>query len=401
MKKFIKKFEEKIVGTLGCFDRLLFKGHLPISSAGGMANFLRNRGVLFKDFRKYVQAPAQELKEYARNWAEQSARPYLYINNKRVRKEDLARKIAREDGISEGLVCVLAITEGCLSFRLKGHRNGPRLENARRKCLCLYFYLMHPQLGLIHVRIQTWFPFTIQVSVNGHHWLAKRMADEKIDFIQDRNSFTFINDMEKAQNLSDQFVKLPWVEILNDLAIQCNPLLAGLLHGMRYYWVCDQAEYATDVLFNNPEHLNLLYEKLLEHAIVRLGARVRHWVKRNWINMYNKAGVLLRIETVINYPYDFKVYRSGIRKGEQISGWFPLSKNVTYLYRYEQIARTANGRYLGALSVQDDPFPAKKDLQELVEPVTNGSRRVAGFNPAREQDQKLFEEIMRAEYIEN
>ena len=222
MKKFIKKFEEKIVGTLGCFDRLLFKGHLPISSAGGMANFLRNRGVLFKDFRKYVQAPAQELKEYARNWAEQSARPYLYINNKRVRKEDLARKIAREDGISEGLVCVLAITEGCLSFRLKGHRNGPRLENARRKCLCLYFYLMHPQLGLIHVRIQTWFPFTIQVCVNGHHWLAKRMADEKIDFIQDRNSFTFINDMEKAQNLSDQFVKLPWVEILNDLAIQCN-----------------------------------------------------------------------------------------------------------------------------------------------------------------------------------
>ena len=429
MKKFIKKFEEKIVGTLGCFDRLLFKGHLPISSAGGMANFLGNRGVLFKDFRKYVQAPAQELKEYARNWAEQSARPYLYINNKRVRKGDLARKIAREDGISEGLVCVLAITEGCLSFRLKGHRNGPRLENARRKCLCLYFYLMHPQLGLIHVRIQTWFPFTIQVCVNGHHWLAKRMADEKIDFIQDRNSFTFINDMEKAQNLSDQFVKLPWVEILNDLAIQCNPSLAGLLHGMQYYWVCDQAEYATDVLFNNPEHLNLLYEKLLEHAIVRLGAkdilsfldkvadgrfkgeqinvcrrrqmgaRVRHWVKRNWINMYNKAGVLLRIETVINYPYDFKVYRSGIRKGEQISGWFPLSKNVTYLYRYEQIARTANGRYLGALSVQDDPFPAKKDLQELVEPVTNGSRRVAGFNPARQQDQKLFEEIMRAEYL--
>ncbi len=130
-----------------------------------------------------------------------------------------------------------------------------------------------------------------------------------------------------------------------------------------------------------------------------MGARVRHWVKRNRIKMYNKARVLLRIETVINYPYDFKVYRSGIRKGEQINGWFPLSKNVTYLYRYEQIARTANGRYLDALSVQDDPFPAKKDLQQLVEPVTNGSRRVAGFNPAREQDQKLFEEIMRAEYL--
>ena len=417
------------VGTIECFDRVLFKGHLPISSAGGMANFLRKQGVLFKDFGKYVKGPAQELKEHAHNWAKQSSRLYIYINKKRVRKEKLAREIAQKDGIKEGLVCVVAVTEGCLSFRLKGHKDGPRLKNAKRKCLCLYFYLMHKELGLIHVRIQTWFPFTIQVCVNGHHWLAKRMAEEGIEFVQQHNCFTYISDMRKAQELANEFVKLPWVQILSDLAIQCNPLLMGLLEGMQYYWVCDQSEYATDVLFNDPEHLNLLYEKLLEHAIVRLGAkdilsfldkvadgrfkgeqfnvcrrrqmgaRVRHWVKRNWIKMYNKAALLLRIETVINYPYDFKIYRSGIRKGEQIVGWFPLSKRVTYLYRHEQIARTANRRYLDALSVQDDPFPGKKDLQQLVEPVTNGSRRISGFNPARQQDQKLFAEIMRAEYL--
>lgn len=79
MKKFIKKFAEKIVGTVGCFDRVLFKGHLPISSAGGMAAFLRANGVLFKEFRNYVQGPAQRLKEYARQWAEQKGRPYYYI----------------------------------------------------------------------------------------------------------------------------------------------------------------------------------------------------------------------------------------------------------------------------------------------------------------------------------
>jgi len=139
-QKFIKKFAEEIVGTLGCFDRGLFKGHLPISGAAGMAAFLSANGVLFKGFRSYVQGPAQRLKEYARQWAEQKGEAYYYIQSKNARKEDLARRIATEDGISEGLVCVLAVTESCLSFRLQGYKDGPHLMNAKRKCLCLYFY---------------------------------------------------------------------------------------------------------------------------------------------------------------------------------------------------------------------------------------------------------------------
>jgi len=288
---------------------------------------------------------------------------------------------------------------------------------------------MDPVLGLLHVRLQTWFPFTIQVCVNEHEWLARRMKHDRIRFAQQDNCFTFIKDFDKAQGLADEFVKLPWVETLSALAVQCNPVLTDLLAGMVYYWVCDKAEYATDVVFTDPTDLNLLYEKLLEHAIVRfgakdiltfldkvadgrfkgqqfnicrrrqMGARVRHWVKRNWIKMYNKAGVVLRVETVINYPYDFKVYRSGIREGERINGWFPLSKGVGYLYRYERIAQTANGRYLNALALQDDPCPVEKELKELVELVQKGDRRFSGLNPARKSDRRFFAEMMRAEHL--
>jgi len=31
------------------------------------------------------------------------------------------------------------------------------------------------QLGLIHVKLQTWFPFPIEVYVNGHEWVARRL----------------------------------------------------------------------------------------------------------------------------------------------------------------------------------------------------------------------------------
>jgi hypothetical protein len=46
------------------------------------------------------------------------------------------------------------------------------VQPAWRKCLHLYFYFLDRQLGLIHVKLQTWFPFPLQVYVNGHEWLA-------------------------------------------------------------------------------------------------------------------------------------------------------------------------------------------------------------------------------------
>lgn len=66
--------------------------------------------------------------------------------------------------------------------------------------------------------------------------------------------------------------------------------------------------------------------------------RVRHWFKNNWIKMDRKNGLVLRIETVINPPYDFFIYRSGIRKGNRVMGWFPMSKRVSHRYRYKEIA---------------------------------------------------------------
>jgi len=394
-----------------------------------MAVFMQERGVLLKDFAGFVKGPAERLKNFAREYSQTRNRPYEYIYERGFRKEERAREIARRDGIEEGLVCVFSAVEGCLSFRLVSGRNRPRLKNSRRKCLCFYFYWIDPQLGLLHVRLQSWFPFTIQICVNGHEWLKRKLQQEGIGYTCVENCFTHIEDLSRAESLSREFADLSLVEMLSGLAHRFNPLFDELLQGMTYYWVCDQAEYSTDILFKDPEALKPLYEKFLEHAIIRfgakdiltfldkcsdgrfrgrqfnhcrrrqMGARVRHWVKCNWIKMYNKAGTVVRVETVINYPYDFLIYRHGIRKGERVRAWFPMSKSVVNLYRYAQISRTANNRYLSALASQDDPRPAEKELRELAEPVDHGRRRLGGFNPALETDRLLFGEIMRAEYL--
>ena len=45
------------------------------------------------------------------------------------------------------------------------------------------------------------------------------------------------------------------------------------------------------------------------------GARIKHRMKNNWLKMYDKFGWVLRIETVINNPSEFRVRRLRTRQG--------------------------------------------------------------------------------------
>ncbi len=120
----------------------------------------------------------------------------------------------------------------------------------------------------------------------------------------------------------------------------------------------------------------------------------RHRMKENWIKMYDKFGLVLRVETVINSPREFKVRRTRMRQGKPMKVWCPMSKGVTNLASYQSHCRAANDRYLNALSVVHDPTPAYRQMSQLTELKVHQGRRYAGFNPARSQDVQLFQAVL-------
>ena len=124
------------------------------------------------------------------------------------------------------------------------------------------------------------------------------------------------------------------------------------------------------------------------------GARVKHRVKDNWIKMYDKFGLVLRVETVINSPREFRVRRKRIRKGQPTMVWCPMNKGVANLPSYQRVCRATNDRYLNALSVVNDPTPAYQQVADLTESKTHQGRRYAGFNPARKDDVRLFQAVL-------
>ena len=158
MHEFIAKYQDQISGVLTGFDRLVFRGHLrALSYPGGMNQYLASNGILLKQFGAHVEAVSKQLKEASLAAAHAARRPVEYLGSAQVSKEQRARGIAARDEVKEALVCVLTSVEPCHSFEVYRHRESRRLELQPRfrKCLFLYHYWMHPQLGFLNARIQT------------------------------------------------------------------------------------------------------------------------------------------------------------------------------------------------------------------------------------------------------
>jgi hypothetical protein len=128
--------------------------------------------------------------------------------------------------------------------------------------------------------------------------------------------------------------------------------------------------------------------------------RVKHVVKGNWIKMYNKHGIVLRIETVINRPREFRTFRLS-RRNSKGGGWVPLPKRVSSMSRYAQVGLRANTAYLDALTEVDDPALVCQKIDRLCEPQKMAGQRVRGLNPLRKNDLQLFEAVVRGEHILN
>jgi hypothetical protein len=432
MERFVKRYADRIVGSIAGFDRILFRGNLSaICHPEGMARFLSSQRVLYKDYSNFVQRLSRRIKERAEQMAQEAGRPLIYLSSPKESKEDFVRDLIEHDQITTGLICILTCVEPCPSFSIRGDRASKQLKLVaeRRVCQHLYFYFLDPEFGLMHVRLQTWLPLTIQVCINGREYLARQLLRGGISFCQADNCFTAIGDIERAQQFSDQLVNYRWKRFLDVLARRVNPWLdpKGELVLHSYYWTIRQGEYATDILFRDQQALADIYPALVDHAIRQFhtedvlrflgrkarylnsgevksslqrrveGVRVKHWLHENSIKMYDKQGSVLRIEITINNPTRFQVRR---RKNKQSSfDWLPLRKGIADIRRRVQLSRAANERYLTALAVVGEPTPSHKLLDKVSKPVMRGHQRLRALRPISPEDSQLFDTLLDGKFL--
>jgi hypothetical protein len=433
MKRFLERHSGRVTGTLSGFDRVLFRGTLrSIAYVSGLEVFLYSQHVLFKDFRAYAESLTKRLVEHAKTTASKLGRPYQYLQSSTESKEELAREIIAQQGIEEGLICVFACVEPCQTFELKKDAAAKqlRLVSKEGKCQHLYYYYLDREFGLMHIRLQTWLPFTMQVCINGREWLARKLDRAGITYTKRDNCFTHISDLKQAQGFMDRLTERHWRRFLDALAQRVNPWIRPQtgLDVRSYYWSVRQGEYATDVMFRNVESLAEIYPLLLRHAVFQFGSeevmrflqrrtdsrfkgeassdlkrrldgiRVKHRVEENSIKMYDKQGSVLRIETTINNPRRFKVHREGISRGKKVMKWLPMRKGIADIRRRVELSRAANARYLDALSVVGLETPSYRLLDRVNHYVKKARRRYRALRPISPDDAMLFKVILQGEH---
>ena len=81
MKEFIRKYDDRIHGVLSCFDRMLFRGYLPIMSGWAMAQFLDGFDVNGSRLKPFLLQNSERVKDHAVAMAKKYERPFQYLSS--------------------------------------------------------------------------------------------------------------------------------------------------------------------------------------------------------------------------------------------------------------------------------------------------------------------------------
>jgi len=431
MADILQRYADRILGVLSCYDRVIIHGRIPeVAYAKGMEMYLRTHGVRLFDFPKFAQPLRDEIRGNAERLAAEHGIEVQFIRHHEQRKEAIVAKILEQRGDAPGLVAILSALEVCRTFEPWHDKKTGRtfLRPDRSQCLHYYFYFIDEDLGLCFMRVSTWCPFGLQAYYNGHNALAAKLRKAGVRYQMLDNAFTHIDDWNAAQELADESETRHLHEKLDLYARLFCPAIRAL--GLSYQWSLAQVEYATDVVFRRQADLQSIYEALVRTAIHAVkpaqiatflgrkhklhvdnteeigndfqtriqGTRIKHHMGPTSIKMYDKAGIILRIETTTNNPKWFKHYRTvAHRDGSTSHELAPLKKSIYSLHDLRQLTVAANRRYLAFLSGLDDPTIAFETVARLSEKTEDAGRSYRGFNFFSARDLDLFVTVLRGE----
>jgi len=407
-----ERYDDRIAGVLSCYDRVVITGTLPgVCYADGMSRYLRAMGIRIFDYPQFAMQLRDRVRDRATSLATDAGVTIEHIAKSHIRKEQVVARVLERRGDHPGLVHIISAMEACDAYRPwhDKHTHETFIRPDSGKCLHYYFYFLDARFGLIYLRVPTWAPFRLQFYCNGHSWLARELTAKGIGYTMADNAFVRIDDWSRAQALADTLSPDQLHRTLDRYAERCCPV--SDVFGQSYHWSLMQVEYATDLAFRSTSTLGPLYEQLTRETVLSVkaeqiatflgrqitprlaqeigsqfstrieGTCVKHRFGKCSIKMYDKCGIVLRIETTANDVSFFKHHRKvEHRKGPSTRALAPVKKSIYSLIDLREILFGCNRRYLAHLSALDDFSAGVRALGRLTKPRDVDGKTVKGIN---------------------
>ena len=420
MDTLFHRFDGKIKGVIEGFDRIVFKGILkPICYAAGLQIFLHSRGILNKDYKGWVRektaAIVRDAEEYSMG---QIGLGSQYLTSSRTRKEEAAHEQQKKMGIQSGLVGTWSCVESCNTFKAVYDKSAgfPQIKPDHSKCKHIYFYYDHEDYGFMSVRLQTWAPYEVQIALNGREWLKRLLDKSGVKYVLEGNKFLDIEDYGFAQRLLDSQLDARWVGMLSGFLPGVFPSMKALLGDeMSYTWTLWQSEWAKDYIFHDPRVLSSHMNQMLRYAFItgtsdrvlrymgrpvkangqphwaadpelisrvglwHDGARIRHWVDKNSLKMYNEHNVL-RFEFTMNDPTRFLIHRTVEGGDSDKKKFLPMRKGIADIPVRTQICSSRINNFTEHVATFEEDLSVGEILSKVTKPIVLNGKRYRGLD---------------------
>ena len=439
----IEQNKEKINGVFETFDRMIINGYiLPLQNPRLFQYYLIQNDIKFVDFKEFAENQTSSLCNHIDTYIENNNVSLQYLKSGKDNKQELAHKALEESNGKIGLIAAFSAVELCRTSTIISNYETQKLEPAIKNTKCKHYYLYYndEEFGLMFFKIQTWFPYNVQIYINGREYCSKIFDKNNIKYEMFNNSFSYIEDFEKAQKLANNILNQKLSDSFDGIVSKINNLLPNIKEKLNhsYYWCIDQCEFATDINFKSREDLTIFYKKLVETTYFTFSSedvysffgrnisrihnftkgeivsdlrnryqdyRIKFKINNNQVKMYDK-GNNLRIEVTINNPKDFKILKEKEviiehQKLEAVKQWVPMGKSIANLYRYVEISKSITKRYIDALPEINTNVTHVDELKEISSKKVIENRNYSGFNILNSETLEIFKVISNGKYLIN
>jgi hypothetical protein len=333
-----------------CVDRLYLNAYVPNLQVGGQVNrFCDHLGQPIAS-PTVIARIGNRFRRDVDSYAKKHSIPILHLAKPdRTRWDD--RKLdhvrpyldAAERAGRYGVVAIVAAQEFQRVFSAAKKSRGDAVwftwDKCERRVSCFYFYIHDRHFGACFIKICSYFPWPAKVWCNGHEWAKRQARRARVPFEQLANGFASCPRPQRLQAICDAFGPADVQGLFDRWIIRIPTPLTPADHDGGFWWELSmrQVEVSRTMVFDDPRRARGFFEALVadnveigrpDKVAMVFARQVRKTTtepfrgrifspgtevqidfayKHSRVKQYLKEGRALRIETVINKPWDLTI----------------------------------------------------------------------------------------------
>jgi hypothetical protein len=320
-----ERYGDLLAGSYDCVDRIVLNAYFSLGhNPGGFRVWWRR---LHGDSDEqldntHLMRMAGRFSRRVR--ASATAHGIPVIDCKRgERKHQLAEEYLATHTVGPGVFLILVARASAAVWEVTRSRSGVIVNLAKKMSFVNHysFHIMDPEWGHVTIKMSGHPPFSAQIILNGHEYVAAQASAAGIGFTQQGNCFTAVADPAGLAQVADTLSQPATVGRLSQVCdrwIYSACLCFGLdldeqdRSGFRYGYSVYQAEYSRNLIFKVGSQMEKVFDRIVDRTRSRLdvptlrtlfGAKQRPG--RN-----GSSGLSLQLAAMIETPrYDLTMFK--------------------------------------------------------------------------------------------